>query len=175
MKELGESRAITMNLLIYIGLVLLLIPLQTTLLLHVTVWEVKPDMGLVAACFVGLFAGELRGVVVGLAIGWALNLFSAGDLWISLVTKGGAGFCAGMMGRHLTYVSPTLMGIGVFAVSCLSGLVELFALTSLSESWWRVWSFILPQACYDAVVAAGLYWIISEWFMRERFSMAHRY
>jgi rod shape-determining protein MreD len=164
-----------MNVLIYAGVVLLLIPLQTTLLPHVTVWEVKPDAGLVAACFVGLFVGELQGVVVGLAIGWALNLFSAGELWVSLVTKGGAGFFAGMMGRHLTHVSPTLLGVGVFTVSCLSGLVELFTLTSFSESWWHVWSIMLPQACYDAVVAAGLYWVYSEWFVRERFTMAPRY
>lgn len=164
-----------MNVLIYSGLVLLLIPLQTTLLPHVTVWEIKPDVGLVAACFVGLFAGELRGVVVGLAIGWALNLFSAGELWISLVTKAGAGFCAGMMGRQLTHVSPALMGIGVFAMSWLSGLVHLLTLTSLSESWWYVASIILPQACYDALVAAVLYWMFSEWFVKERFAMARRY
>ncbi len=164
-----------MNVLISVGLVLLLIPLQTTLLPHVSVWEVKPDLGLVAACFVGLFAGELQGVVVGLVIGWALNLFSAGDLWVSLVTKGGAGFLAGMMGRHLTHVSPMLIGIGVLIVSCLSGLVELFTVTSLSESWWHVSSIVLPQACYDAVVAGGLYWILSEWLMRERFTMTPRY
>lgn len=164
-----------MNVLISVGLVLLLIPLQTTLLPHVSVWEVKPDLGLVAACFVGLFAGELQGVVVGLVIGWALNLFSAGDLWVSLVTKGGAGFVAGMMGRHLTHVSPMLIGIGVLIVSCLSGLVELFTVTSLSESWWHVSSIVLPQACYDAVVAGGLYWILSEWLTRERFTMTPRF
>jgi hypothetical protein len=164
-----------MNVLIYSGLVLLLIPLQTTLLPHVTVWEVKPDAGLVAACFVGLFAGELQGLVVGLAIGLALNLFSAGDLWVSLVTKGGAGFCAGMMGRHLTHVSPMLMGIGVFAMSCLSGLVHLFTLISLSDSWWYASSIILPQACYDALVAGALYWIFSEWLVRERFAMISRH
>lgn len=165
----------TMNVLISVGLVLLLIPLQTTLLPHASVWGVKPDVGLVAACFVGLLAGELQGVLVGLAIGWALNLFSAGDLWVSLVTKGGAGFLAGMIGRHLTHVSPMLMGIGVFAVSCLSGLTELFTLTSLSDSWWQLWSIVLPQACYDAVVAAGLYWILSEWLTKERFAMAPRF
>ena len=164
-----------MNVLIYSGLVLLLIPLQTTLLPHVTVWEVKPDAGLVAACFVGLFAGELQGLVVGLAMVWSLNLFSAGDLWVSLVTKGGAGFCAGMMGRHFTHVSPMLMGIGVFAMSCLSGLVHLFTLISLSDSWWYVSSIILPQACYDALVAAAVYWIFSEWLVRERFAMISRH
>lgn len=164
-----------MNVLIYSGLVLLLIPLQTTLLPHVTVWGVKPDAGLVATCFIGLIAGELRGMIVGLAIGWAMSLFSAGELWVSLVTKGGAGFCAGMMGRHLTRVSPSLMGMGVFAMSCLSGLMELFMLASLSEPWWHVWSIILPQACYDALVAAGSYWVFSEWFVRERFAMLPRY
>ena len=175
MREQSGSQATAMNVLISVGLVLFLIPLQTTLLPHVSVWGVKPDLGLVAACFVGLFAGELQGVVVGLAIGWALNFFSAGELWVSLATKGGAGFFAGMIGRHLTLVSPTLMGIGVFVVSCLSGLVEVFTLMSLSEAWSHVWSILLPQACYDALVAAGLYWIFSEWFIRGRFTMASRF
>jgi hypothetical protein len=166
-----------MHVLIYAGLVLLLIPLQTTLLPHVSVWGVKPDLGLVAACFVGIFAGELRGVIIGLVLGWALSLFSAGEPWVSLVTKGGAGFLAGILGRHLTYVSPMLMGGGLLVVSGLSGLVDFFTLTpmSLSEMGWHLWSIVLPQACYDALIAAGLYWVLYEQLSLDRFTMVPRY
>ena len=80
-----------MKFLLYLVLVLLLVPLQTTLLPHLSVWNIKPDLGLVAAAFVGLFAGELEGLLVGLAIGWVLSLFSAGELWLSLLTNGGVG------------------------------------------------------------------------------------
>jgi hypothetical protein len=160
-----------MKALLSVGLILLLVPLQTTLLPHLSVWEVKPNVGLVAASFVGLFAGELRGVIVGLLIGWALNIFSAGELWVSLVTTGGAGFCAGMIGRHLSSVSPLFIAIGMLILSCLGGLVEVFALPSISEPWWHLSSTVLPQACYNAVLAGGLYWIISEWLIKERFTM----
>ena len=78
-----------MKFLFYLILVLLLVPLQTTLLPHLSVWNIKPDLGLVAAALIGLFAGELEGLLVGLTIGWVLNLFSAGELWLSLLTNGG--------------------------------------------------------------------------------------
>ena len=76
-----------MKFLMYGGLVLLLVPVQTTLLPHIAIWGIKPDLGLVVAAVVGLLAGELEGLLVGLAIGWVLNLYSAGDLWLSLVTN----------------------------------------------------------------------------------------
>ena len=81
----------------YSGLVLLLVPVQTTLLPHVAIWDIKPDLGLVLAALIGVLAGELEGLMVGLAIGWILNLYSAGDLWLNLVTTGGAGLFAGLL------------------------------------------------------------------------------
>ncbi|HSC56806.1 MAG TPA: hypothetical protein VLC51_06360, partial [Nitrospira sp.] len=93
-----------MKFLLYSGLVLLLVPVQTTLLPHVAVWGIKPDLGLVVAAVVGLVAGELEGLLVGLAIGWVLNLYSAGDLWLSLVTTAGAGLFAGLLGRQVAQV-----------------------------------------------------------------------
>ncbi len=39
-----------MKFFFYLILVLLLVPLQTTLLPHLSVWNIKPDLGLVAAC-----------------------------------------------------------------------------------------------------------------------------
>ena len=41
-----------MKFLWYGGLVLLLVPVQTTLLPHIAIWEIKPDLGLVVAAVV---------------------------------------------------------------------------------------------------------------------------
>jgi hypothetical protein len=106
---------------IYLILVLLLVPLQTTLLPHLSVWNVKPDLGLVAAALVGLFAGELEGLLVGLAIGWVLSLFSAGELWLSLLTNGGVGLLAGFLGRQVSQMTSVSLGLGLFLVSLTSG------------------------------------------------------
>ena len=97
----------------YTGLVMLLVPVQTTLLPHVAIWDIKPDLGLVVAALVGVLAGELHGLIVGLAIGWILNLYSAGDLWLNLVTTGGAGLFAGLLARQVAEITPTIVTFGM--------------------------------------------------------------
>lgn len=155
-----------MKFLLYLVLVLLLVPLQTTLLPHLSVWNIKPDLGLVAAAFVGLFAGEMEGLLVGLAIGWILSLFSAGELWLSLLTNGGIGLLAGFLGRQVSQVTSISLGVGLLLVSLASGLLAVanFKNLDLSQMWWMAESIVLPQACFDGAVGAGLYWLLSQRF-----------
>ena len=54
-----------MKIWIYIALILTVIPLQTTLLHHVTILDVRPDLGLVVVCLVGFFGGEVDGLLIG--------------------------------------------------------------------------------------------------------------
>ena len=126
-----------MKFLFYVILVLLLVPLQTTLLPHVSVWNIKPDLGLVAAALIGLFAGELEGLLVGLAIGWVLSLFSAGELWLSLLTNGGVGLLTGFLGRQVSKVTSISLGVGLLLVSLASGLLAgmNFKYLDVSQMW----------------------------------------
>jgi len=151
---------------IYLILVLLLVPLQTTLLPHLSVWNVKPDLGLVAAVLVGLFAGELEGLLVGLAIGWVLSLFSAGELWLSLLTNGGAGLLAGFLGRQVSQMTSVSLGLGLLLVSLVSGAFAALNFQHFdgSQMWWMIESIVFPQACYDGIVGGALYWILSQRF-----------
>ena len=155
-----------MKFLLYLILVLLLVPVQATLLPHVSVWNIKPDLGLVAAAFVGLFAGEMEGLLVGLAIGWVLSLFSAGEFWLSLLTNGGVGLLAGFLGRQVSQVTSISVGVGLLLVSLASGLLAAanFKNLDLSQVWRMVESIALPQACFDGLVGAGLYWLLSQRF-----------
>lgn len=159
-----------MKFLFYSVLVLLLVPLQTTLLPHLSVWNIKPDLGLVAVALVGLFAGELEGLLVGLAIGWVLSLFSAGELWLSLLTNGGVGLLAGFLGRQVSQVTSLSLGAGLLLVSLASGLFAAMNYKSLdmSQTWWIVQSIVFPQACFDGVVGAGFYWLLSRRFALTR-------
>jgi len=155
-----------MKFFLYIVLVLLLVPLQTTLLPHLSVWNIKPDLGLVAAAFVGIFAGELEGLIVGLAIGWILNLFSAGELWLTLLTDGGVGFLAGFMGRQVSQMNSITVGVGLLLVSLVSGIFAAMNLPhrDVSQMWWVIESIAFPQAFFDGVVGAGFYWLVSQRF-----------
>jgi hypothetical protein len=151
---------------IYLILVLLLVPLQTTLLPHLSVWNVKPDLGLVASVLVGLFAGELEGLLVGLAIGWVLSLFSAGELWLSLLTNGGAGLLAGFLGRQVSQMTSVSLGLGLLLMSLVSGAFAALNFQHFdgSQMWWMIESIVFPQACYDGIVGGALYWILSQRF-----------
>lgn len=159
-----------MKLFLYLILVLLLVPVQATLLPHLSVWNIKPDLGLVAAAFVGLFAGEMEGLLVGLAIGWVLNLFSAGELWLSLLMNGGVGLVAGFLGRQVSQVTSISVGLGLLAASLASGLLATanFKNLDLAQAWQMVGAVVLPQACFDGLVGAGLYWLLSQRFQVAR-------
>jgi hypothetical protein len=159
-----------MKFLFYLILVLLLVPVQTTLLPHLSVWNIKPDLGLVAAALVGLFAAELEGLLVGLAIGWVLSLFSAGELWLSLLTNGGVGFLAGFLGRQVSQVTAISLGAGLLLVSLASGLLAAMSFKGfdMSQMWWMVQSIVFPQACFDGVMGAGFYWLLSRRFDLNR-------
>jgi hypothetical protein len=155
-----------MKFFFYLILVLLLVPLQTTLLPHLSVWNIKPDLGLVAAALIGLCAGELEGLLVGLTIGWVLSLFSAGELWLSLVTNGGVGLLAGFLGRQVSQVTSFSLGGMLLLVSLVSGLFAAinFKGLDMSQMWWVVESIVIPQACFDGAVGAGFYWLLSRRF-----------
>jgi hypothetical protein len=166
-----------MKVLLYSGLIVFLVPLHTTLLPHISLWGIKPDLGLVAAALVGLMAGELEGLIVGLAIGWVLNMYSAGDLWLSLVTNGGAGLSAGLLGRHVAQVTPMVWCIGLLALSLLGGMLTVFTMRGPTDtdSWWMVQSIALPQACFDAVVGTGLFWMVSQRMIIDRLRIFDRF
>jgi len=153
-----------MKVLVYTTLVLLLVPLHTTLLPHMSVWGIKPDVGLVVAALIGLVMGELEGLVVGLAIGWVLNMYSAGDLWLSLVTKGGAGLLAGLLGRQVAQVTPLVLCMGLLILSFGEGImaVSTMRVATVPQTLWMVQSIIVPQACFDAALGTGLFWMASQ-------------
>jgi hypothetical protein len=165
------------KVLAYVGLVLLLVPVQTTLLPHVAIWDIKPDLGLVAAALIGVLAGELDGLLVGLAIGWILNLYSAGDLWLNLVTTGGTGLFAGLLARHVAEITPTILAVCLLLLSLAGGLVAVFSMRHdmAADTWWMMQFVVVPQACFDAAVGAALLWFLEQRFALPRFGMLDRY
>ena len=151
-----------MKALLYFVVIVGVVPIQSVLLSHISLWDVKPDLGFVAVCLVGLIAGELDGLLVGLALGWAMSLFSAQDLMSGAIMKGAVGFVAGLAGRQVVYLSPVVFVAGLLVVSCSAGLITPFVLklSVQQDWWWAVWTIVLPQACLDAVLGGAIYWLM---------------
>ncbi|MBX3237729.1 MAG: hypothetical protein KF814_16410 [Nitrospiraceae bacterium] len=148
-----------MKFVLYVVLALVVVPFQTTLLHYVSILGVRPDLGLIAACLVGFLGGELDGLVLGLILGCSQDLLSAGDLWVNVVTKGGAGFLAGLAGRHMAHITPMVLLVGLGVISCLSSAVFMYSMkpTTLEETWTVLRSTVLIQATFDALIGAGVY------------------
>jgi hypothetical protein len=151
-----------MKAAVLVTLIVGLVSIQAILLPHATVWGVMPDIGLIVVCLVGLFGGELEGLLLGLALGWIMSLFSAADLATSMMTKGAVGYVAGLAGRHVVYLAPMVLLMGILAASCASSLLTA-ALLNLSDQqdwWWAVRTVVAPQAVIDALVGGALYWLV---------------
>jgi hypothetical protein len=165
-----------MKTLWYAILITLLVPLQSVLLPHVSVWNVKPDLGLIAVCLIGFLGGEIEGLLVGLAMGWMMSLFSAEDLGLSLLTKGVVGFLCGVAGRQMAHLTPMVVVPGILIASCLVGTMTASSLGLSAEQdlWWALKSVVLPQACFDAFVGGTFYWLMWGRLSMERFALESR-
>jgi LytS/YehU family sensor histidine kinase len=165
-----------MKSLAWLALIAGLVPVQSILLPHASPWSVIPDIGLIMVCLAGLFGGELHGLLVGLALGCAMSLFSAMDPATSMVTKGAVGFLAGLAGRHVVYLSPLVFAAGILVASCLSGVLtaSLLKLNEQQGLWWVVRTVVLPQAGMDSVLAGALYWVAWNRLNVERWIAEYR-
>lgn len=150
-----------MKPLLYALLIAALVPLQSVLMPHASVWQVKPDVGLIAVCLIGFLGGELEGLWVGLAMGWMMSLFSAEDLGVSMLTKGGVGLACGVAGRQIAHITPFVIVLGLLAGSLLAGLATASSLHLSAEQdlGWALRAVVFPQACFDAIVGGTVYWL----------------
>lgn len=160
----------------YIVLITGIVSIQSVLLSHVSLGGVKPDLSFVAVCLIGLFGGELEGLLVGLILGWAMSLFSAQDVLSAVIIKGTVGFIAGLAGRQVAFLSPVVLVLGLFAVSTVVGLVTPFVLKLSAQQslWWALSTVVLPQAALDAIIGGAVYWLISRYFSLEQWVSEYR-
>jgi uncharacterized membrane protein len=148
---------------LYIGLLLGLVPVQTTVLHYASVGGVRPDLCLLASVLIGFFAGEVEGGLMGLALGFVQDLFSADELWLNMISKGLIGLLAGFMGRHLAHATPAAFFGIILGISATAGVFSL--LTGWQEGdltgiWQLTETVLFPQALYDAIVGALVYWVL---------------
>ena len=143
--------------------------MQATLLHHVSVGGIRPDLCLVAACLVGFATNELEGLLFGLALGFVQDVFSASDLWLNMVTKSVIGGVGGLMGRHLANATPPAVLGTLGALSVLSSLVFLFwgrGPSGFIDLYDNVRAVLVPQALFDTALGALGYWVVATFMVR---------
>lgn len=105
-----------------------------------------------------------------------MSLFSAADLATSMMTKGAVGYFAGLAGRHVVYLAPAVLLLGILAISCVAGLITAASLnlSDQQDMWWAVRTVVVPQAVVDAVTGGALYWLVWSRLNIERWVSEYR-
>jgi rod shape-determining protein MreD len=148
-----------MKVAAYAALVLLVIPVQIVLFDRISIAGVRPDLALVVVCLIGLYRGEVEAMLVGLALGFAQDLFSGAAHWGNLCLKPIIGLIAGLASRNLVNLTWAFALALLLTLSLFSGLV-MYLLKSFTGPGGNFFlaarGIILPQACYDALVGLVL-------------------
>ncbi len=144
-----------MKYLFYGALVLLVVPLQIAVFDRVSIGGIRPDLALVFVCLIGLKAGELDAIAVGILLGFSQDLFSGGLYWENVWLKPLLGLMAALASRNLVNLTLRFAFMLLLALSIFSGSV-MFLLKSFSGGGMDFLvvarTVIVPQACYDAVL-----------------------
>ncbi len=148
-----------MKILLCIGVLLFLIPVQSILLNWVSFYGIKPDLALWAVYLVGILHGEWEGIAMGILSGIVLDAFTPGRVGMNIFIKALMGFFAGVGGRAFLETR-ALFHFGMLSLfSIFQGfLIYLFLLITgeplhFGES---VEGIILPQALYDGLVGGAV-------------------
>jgi rod shape-determining protein MreD len=144
-----------------LGLLLVFLTvLQTTLMPHLRVAGVVPDLGLVAAVALAVRFGPEMGASFGFAAGLATDLFLQTPLGLSAFAFGFTAFLVGILQARLArpawWVRPAIAAAAGVVAGVL--FVGLGALVGQSELWaLRSIRTILLAAAYDGVVAVVIF------------------
>jgi rod shape-determining protein MreD len=148
-----------MKYLIYAALIVLLVPFQAVLLNQVTIFGVHPDLVLIAVCLIGLQAGELDAIVIGIALGFTQDLFSGNAHWINIWLKPLLGLMASLASHNVINLTLTFSLALLLALSIFSGTVIFFLKSFQSpgvDFFAAAQGILLPQACFDAVLGVAV-------------------
>jgi len=131
-----------------------MLALQATLVPHLAIAGIRPDLPLIAVVMLASARGSTAGTIGGFCIGLAQDLSNPAFLGLNALAKSLLGFAAGTLRVHLDAGSLP-MRAAVFFVSVLGhDLVYLTILTrlELSELFLGLVTRSLPTAFYTLVV-----------------------
>ncbi len=148
-----------MKSLVYFTVLLLIIPVQASLLAPLSIGGIKPDLALALLYIIGLLTGPAEAALAGMAIGLVQDLGSASFIGFSGLTRGLIGFSTGLLGRRVLDLTSRSNSIFLTAFSLLEGLFIAFFLQMFYGSVPFVSLMagrVLPQALYTGVLGAVL-------------------
>jgi len=152
-----------MQYLIVAAVILASAVLQSTLLNHLTIVGVKPDLILLVVVFLGLFKGSTVGAMVGFCGGLIYDLTSSSLLGLNALSLTLVGFLVGLIQGKVYGENIVFQVALVFAATLMSNILffllsAIFYLASpLGHGLGRI---ILPAAIYNICLVIPIFWVM---------------
>jgi cell shape-determining protein MreD len=163
-----------MIIVLQIALCLGTVVAQATLSAWLSVNNIYPDLCLILACLVGFLTNEYKGLMIGLTVGLLQDLLAPGGIGLNMILKGLAGCLAGATTHTVSTVTTGAVAIVTLVLSLGCGLASLIvAYPSIdgSDAFHAISWILLPQALYNALLAAGIFWLTHK--VRPSFAVVH--
>jgi len=149
-----------MQFVIAVLIAFVALALQATLVQHLSIAGIRPDLPLVVVVLLGAARGGVPGTVAGFAIGLAQDLTNPAFLGLNALTKSLVGWAAGSLRGQLNTGSLPLHAATLFAAVMAHDLVywTLFTRLALADLFASLATRSLPTAVYTAAVGM---WILA--------------
>lgn len=104
---------------VYVILLLVIVPVQASILSSVSLRGVTPDAALAALYCIGLLTGPLEAAIAGMALGLLQDISSTSLIGFTGLLRGLIGLAAGFLGRHVLDISSlsNVLFITIFALA----------------------------------------------------------
>jgi rod shape-determining protein MreD len=155
---------VTIYLVVPILVILAL--LQATIVPHLAIWGVFPDLPVLIVASWGLLRGKVEGSLWGFIAGVAVDLFSGAPFGAATLSLMAVGFVSGLGKTSALRAHVTLPVLMVFLTTILSSTTFLLILLISGQS--MVWldsllRIVLPSAVLNAlitpVIFGGMRWL----------------
>jgi len=148
-----------------LGVFMLAVFIQNTVLDSLQLFGVKPDLVLVLVIFSALLRGPKEGAFWGFVAGFLLDIAAGSYFGLQALTLMTAGYLAGVAQTALYKDNPFVVALVTLVVGFLAGLISYLLLLYLGifiSPGTALGRIALFEAVYDALVALLLY----RWFFR---------
>jgi len=150
---------------VYVIILVLIIPIQATLLNPLSLGGIKPDLPLAILYIIGLLTGPAEASIAGIAIGLIQDVGSASFFGFSGLSRGLVGLGVGLLGSKALEISSPVIVLFLAAFSLAEGVfVSLFLQTTYGDVpfFTLVAGRLLPQTIYTTVLCFFLLRLVSK-------------
>ncbi len=142
------------KIFIYSVCISIVLILQTTLLEHITIWDIKPNLLVVFTISVALLRGNPEGAVIGLITGVALDMSIGKLIGFNGLMCMYVGIIAGLLNKKIFRENFFIVLVFTFGFSVVYEFITYFIYNfSAGNSAWlfAIKNVILPVSIYNSI------------------------